>query len=166
MIDSEGYRANVGIIVSNAERKVLWCRRSGQDAWQFPQGGIEVHESPEDALYRELQEETGLTANDVVVLGKTHDWLKYDIPESFMRKDRDEACIGQKQLWFLLKLCKEEFELNIKGAESSEFDDYQWVHYWYPSEHVIDFKKDVYTRALRELESFLTQDRLNPQLSG
>ena len=158
MIDSEGYRANVGIIVSNAQHQVLWCRRAGQDAWQFPQGGIEENELPEDALYRELQEETGLSANDVMVLGQTGDWLKYEIPEGYLRKDRDEACLGQKQLWFLLKLREQNIELNLARTESSEFDGYEWVDYWYPYEHVIPFKKDVYLKALRELESFLLQD--------
>jgi putative (di)nucleoside polyphosphate hydrolase len=69
VIDSEGYRANVGIIISNPSGKLLWCRRVGQDAWQFPQGGIKGHETPEQALYRELWEETGLEEAQVDVLG-------------------------------------------------------------------------------------------------
>ena len=60
MIDEHGYRPNVGIIICNAMGQVLWARRIGQNAWQFPQGGIKRGESPEKALYRELQEEVGL----------------------------------------------------------------------------------------------------------
>ena len=60
MIDANGFRPNVGIIVSNGDDKVLWARRVGQDSWQFPQGGIKRDEAPEDALYRELLEELGL----------------------------------------------------------------------------------------------------------
>ena len=54
MIDSDGYRANVGIVLSNSEGAVLWARRAGRDAWQFPQGGINADEDPEQAMYREL----------------------------------------------------------------------------------------------------------------
>jgi len=78
MIDSDGYRLNVGIILSNDEGRLFWARRIGQDAWQFPQGGIDKEESPEQAMYRELKEETGLDPNDVDILGCTQDWLKYN----------------------------------------------------------------------------------------
>ncbi|MBT8439556.1 MAG: NUDIX domain-containing protein, partial [Gammaproteobacteria bacterium] len=51
MIDSEGFRANVGIIICNDKRELFWGRRVGQDAWQFPQGGINADETPEQAMY-------------------------------------------------------------------------------------------------------------------
>ncbi len=75
MIDSDGFRPNVGIILVNSSGQVLWARRCGQDAWQFPQGGIKTDESAEDAMYRELKEEVGLTPTDVEVLGVTRGWL-------------------------------------------------------------------------------------------
>ena len=65
MIDTDGYRANVGIVLCNAAGQVMWARRIGQDAWQFPQGGIGANENPRDAMYRELWEETGLEAANV-----------------------------------------------------------------------------------------------------
>ena len=80
MIDEDGYRPNVGIILCNKQGDVLWARRIGQDAWQFPQGGIKEFESPEDALYRELAEEVGLQKQDVEVLGSTRGWLRYRLP--------------------------------------------------------------------------------------
>jgi putative (di)nucleoside polyphosphate hydrolase len=158
VIDSEGYRANVGIIISNAEGRVLWCRRVGQDAWQFPQGGIEAHETPEQALYRELREETGLQPEHVSVLASTRQWLKYHLPEHLIRQECGRKCIGQKQKWFLLRLKSKESALNLDRASKPEFDDWRWVDYWYPVSAVIFFKRDVYEQALTELEPALGKE--------
>ena len=86
MIDSDGYRANVGIILSNQEGAVLWARRSGQDAWQFPQGGINEEEDAEQAMYRELWEEVGLQERDVQILAATNSWLRYKLPKRMVRR--------------------------------------------------------------------------------
>ncbi len=75
MIDSDGFRPNVGIILANEAGQVLWARRINQEAWQFPQGGINDRETPEEALYRELNEEVGLEAGDVRILACTRGWL-------------------------------------------------------------------------------------------
>jgi putative (di)nucleoside polyphosphate hydrolase len=157
VIDSEGYRANVGIIISNPSGKLLWCRRVGQDAWQFPQGGIKGHETPEQALYRELWEETGLEEAQVDVLGCTRNWLIYHLPENFIRTDGDQPCIGQKQKWFMLHLKSDVTGLHLNHASKPEFDDWRWVDYWYPVKEVIFFKRDVYEKALTELEPLLRQ---------
>lgn len=162
VIDSEGYRENVGIIVANAGGRVLWCRRAGQDAWQFPQGGIEPEETPEQALYRELDEETGLSASQVVLLGRTRDWLKYDIPKQYIRKDHENACRGQKQIWFMLRLAGEfepDFHDLMRGSIKPEFEEYAWVDYWRPVSEVIVFKRKVYKQALSELEPLLFRRR-------
>ena len=86
VIDSKGFRANVGIILSNSEGKVFWARRAGQNTWQFPQGGIDKDESPTEAMYREFHEETGLLPQHVEVIGKTDDWLRYRIPDHLLRR--------------------------------------------------------------------------------
>ena len=97
MIDPEGYRFNVGIILCNGDGRVFWARRAGMDSWQFPQGGIKQHEAPEKAMYRELTEETGLASKHVEVLGCTKSWLRYHLPKRFIRKNTQPICIGQNK---------------------------------------------------------------------
>lgn len=151
MIDADGYRPNVGIILVNPRGQVLWARRIGQDAWQFPQGGIKAQESPEAALYRELQEEVGLQPDDVEILGCTRGWLRYRLPKRMIRHNSKPVCVGQKQKWFLLKLTSSEERIRFDHTEKPEFDGWRWVSYWYPLGQVVPFKRDVYRRAMREL---------------
>lgn len=153
MIDSEGFRANVGIMIANAKGELLWARRVGQDAWQFPQGGIQEGESPEQALFRELKEEVGLTDKDVEVVACTRGWLRYRLPQRLLRRDSKPLCIGQKQKWFLLRMLADDTDIRFDNDEKPEFDSWQWVSYWYPLGQVIPFKREVYRRALKELAS-------------
>ncbi|WP_111642647.1 RNA pyrophosphohydrolase [Marinimicrobium alkaliphilum] len=152
MIDANGFRPNVGIILTNDQGQLLWARRvGGQDAWQFPQGGINDNESAEQALYRELHEEVGLHPGDVEVLGCTRGWLRYRLPKRLMRHNTKPLCIGQKQKWFLLRLRSDDAQVSLNNGGRAEFDDWRWVSYWYPLGQVVAFKRDVYRRALREL---------------
>lgn len=151
MIDSDGFRPNVGIILANGTGNVLWARRvGGQDAWQFPQGGIKGHESPEQALYRELQEEVGLHEHDVEILSVTQGWLRYRLPQRLVRQ-KEPLCVGQKQKWFLLKLRSDESAIQVNAGGTPEFDDWAWVSFWHPLASVVSFKREVYRRALKEL---------------
>ena len=104
MIDDDGYRPNVGIVICNRQGQVMWARRFGQHSWQFPQGGINPGESAEQAMYRELFEEVGLSRKDVRILASTRNWLRYKLPKRLVRWDTKTVCIGQKQKWFLLQL--------------------------------------------------------------
>jgi len=151
LIDSEGFRANVGIMLANARGEVLWARRVGQDAWQFPQGGIQQGESPQQALFRELEEEIGLTAKDVEIIATTRGWLRYRLPQGLLRRDSKPLCIGQKQKWFLLKMLSDDSEVRFDKDHKPEFDHWRWVSYWYPLGQVVPFKREVYRRALKEL---------------
>lgn len=151
MIDCDGYRPNVGIILSNDQGRLLWARRRHHNAWQFPQGGIRVDESPEEAMYRELFEEVGLRADAVKVLGRTQHWLHYRLPERYIRHENKPVCIGQKQIWFMLHMQAGEDQIRFDCSDRPEFDSWRWVSYWYPMHKVIAFKKDVYAKALREL---------------
>ncbi len=153
MIDKHGYRANVGIVLINKYQEVFWGGRIGQpDAWQFPQGGIDKHETPEDALYRELYEEVGLVANQVKLLSKTKRWLRYRLPGKYRRFYSKPLCVGQKQKWFLLEVCTAETDITFNRSPNPEFDRWCWVDYWYPIKHVIEFKSSVYKRALEEFK--------------
>ena len=151
MIDEHGYRPNVGIIICNAMGQVLWARRIGQNAWQFPQGGIKRGESPEKALYRELQEEVGLLPEHVQIIGSTRGWLRYRLPKRMIRRDKRPVCVGQKQKWYLLKLVADESRIDLSATGNPEFDGWSWVSYWFPLGEVVSFKRDVYRRALTEL---------------
>ena len=151
-IDSDGYRPNVGIVLTNDRGQVLWARRvGGHDAWQFPQGGIQGRESPEQALFRELYEEIGLTPERVKILGATHGWLRYRLPKRIRREDSSTGFKGQKQKWFLLRLLADDAAVSMDCSGKPEFDDWRWVSYWYPVGKVVAFKRDVYRRALKEL---------------
>jgi putative (di)nucleoside polyphosphate hydrolase len=152
VIDSDGFRANVGIMLANDAGQLLWARRiGGRDAWQFPQGGINPGESAEQALYRELEEEVGLAGDAVRVVASTRGWLRYRLPRRFVRKGQDPVCIGQKQKWFLLHLRVADDAVRLDANSKPEFDHWQWVSYWYPLNQVVAFKREVYRRALKEL---------------
>ncbi len=157
MIDANGYRANVGIIIFNNDNELFWARRIGQDAWQFPQGGIAYAESPEQAVYRELREETGLTARDVEIIAQTEGWLHYDLPEHMVRRYKRPVCIGQKQKWFMLRLLSDEKAISLDQTQRPEFDLWKWVDYWRPVNEVISFKREVYREALEFFAPVLDQ---------
>lgn len=151
MIDSDGYRPNVGIVLVNGQGKLFWARRIGQDAWQFPQGGIRSDEMPEEAMYRELTEEVGLSAEHVEVIGATRGWLRYRLPKRLIRRNSKPLCIGQKQVWFMLRMVADESEVKLDLTNHPEFDHWRWVDYWHPVKDVVHFKRSVYQRALKEL---------------
>jgi putative (di)nucleoside polyphosphate hydrolase len=150
-IDPEGYRANVGIILIDGDGRVLIAGRRGRSGWQFPQGGIHEEEPAEEAMYRELREEVGLSPADVSLIGVTSGWMRYRLPERFVRRERNPVCIGQKQRWFLLQLESDTNRLCFDLTSEPEFDRCRWVDYWRPVKEVIYFKRRVYVRALNEL---------------
>ncbi|MGA9342574.1 MAG: RNA pyrophosphohydrolase [Rhodanobacteraceae bacterium] len=153
MIDPDGYRPNVGIVLLNRAGQVFWARRVGRSGWQFPQGGMRTDETPIEAMYRELEEETGLRPAHVEVIGATPGWLRYRLPRRFIRHHQRPVCIGQKQVWFLLRLLGEEADFRLDAGEKPEFDIWRWVDFWYPVTNVVDFKRGVYEQALRHLVS-------------
>ena len=126
-IDSNGFRENVGIILFNSENKLLLASRIGKKGWQFPQVGIHISENPEKAMYRELYEEIGLEQNDVTIIDKTKEWLKYQLPDQYIRKDSKIHCIGQKQIWFLLRLNCDEAKISLQRTDNPEFEYWQWM---------------------------------------
>lgn len=155
MLDREGYRPNVGIILLNANNEVFWGKRVGEHSWQFPQGGIKHGETPEQAMFRELQEEVGLLREHVRVVGRTRDWLRYEVPEQFIRREMRGHYRGQKQIWFLLRMLGRDCDIQLRASQHPEFDAWRWHNYWVPLESVIEFKRDAYRSALDELSRFV-----------
>ena len=151
MIDPDGYRPNVGIVLMHEDGRVFWARRIRRDGWQFPQGGMNTDETPLEAMYRELEEETGLQAHHVEVLGATPGWLRYRLPQRAIRRQDHAVCIGQKQVWFLLRLKGDESEVRLDATGHPEFDRWRWVDFWYPIDNVVMFKRRVYASALHHL---------------
>jgi putative (di)nucleoside polyphosphate hydrolase len=155
MLDREGFRPNVGIVLLNQRNQVFWGKRIRTHSWQFPQGGIKYGETPEQAMFRELHEEVGLVPDHVRIVARTRDWLRYEVPDHFIRRDARGHYRGQKQIWFLLQLVGRDSDMNLRATDHPEFDAWRWNEYWVPLELVIEFKRDVYQMALTELARFL-----------
>jgi len=162
VIDLDGFRPNVGIILCNEVGKLFWAKRVGQEAWQFPQGGIREDETLKQALYRELWEETGLQPEHVEIVGVTRKWLRYRLPKRYIRQHSRPLCIGQKQRWFLLRLTSDEKRVCLDASKTPEFDGWRWINYWDPIDEVVFFKRNVYRKALKELEPLLFADAQAP----
>lgn len=153
----KGYRDNVGIILLgpplDQTATVLLCRRIGQNAWQFPQGGINPEEKPEEALFRELYEEIGLKEQDVTIVKASETWYYYDLPSKYQHRRDDFTCLGQRQKWFLLSLAEpgiSDKKIAVTSGERPEFDSWLWVDYKEPLNRVIEFKREVYEKVLEE----------------
>lgn len=157
MIDPDGYRPNVGIVLMHPDGRVFWARRVRRDGWQFPQGGMNTDETPLEAMYRELNEETGLLPAHVAVLGATPGWLRYRLPPRAIRRHDRLVCIGQKQVWFLLQFTGQDADLRLDATDAPEFDHWRWVDFWYPMRNVVTFKRGVYANALRHLAPLARQ---------
>ncbi len=167
MLDREGFRPNVGIILLNQRNQVFWGKRIRTHSWQFPQGGIDRGESPEQAMYRELHEEVGLHPEHVRIVARTRDWLRYEVPDRFIRRDARGHYKGQKQIWYLLQLMGYDWQLNLRATSHPEFDAWRWNDYWVPLDVVVEFKRGVYEMALTELARFLPRtEHRNRYLRG
>lgn len=157
MLDRDGFRPNVGIILLNQKNQVFWGKRIRTHSWQFPQGGIDRGETPEQAMYRELHEEVGLRPEHVNIVARTRDWLRYEVPDRFIRRDARGHYKGQKQIWYLLQLIGHDWDLNLRATDHPEFDAWRWNNYWVPLDVVVEFKRGVYEMALTELARYLPQ---------
>ena len=161
MLDREGFRPNVGIILLNQRNQVFWGKRIRTHSWQFPQGGIDRGESPEQAMFRELHEEVGLQPEHVRIVARTRDWLRYEVPDRFIRRDARGFYKGQKQIWFLLQMLGRDCDMNLRATDHPEFDAWRWNDYWVPLDVVVEFKRGVYEMALTELARFLPRAHSN-----
>src|SRR5688500_11205434 len=106
-------------------------------------------------MYRELHEEGGLEPRHVRILGRTREWLRYEVPDQLTRRPRRGNYRGQKPIWFLLRLIGRDCDVRLRASSKPEFDAWRWSDYWIPAETVIEFKRDVYCKALEELAPYL-----------
>jgi putative (di)nucleoside polyphosphate hydrolase len=162
VIDSEGFRAGIAVIIVNDQKKLLWAKRIGQPAWQFPQGGMHEGETVEETMFRELKEEIGLSSSEVKIITSTPDWLRYHLPKRLLRHHSLPLCIGQKQKWFLLQLVGEEENIQFDHTETPEFDGWRWVNYWYPLKDVVNFKRNVYNEAMKYFAPYVFEGKVDP----
>src|SRR5574338_52327 len=121
MFDRYGYRPNVGIILSTWKNALFSGKRVREHSWQSPQGGIKAGETPEAAMYRELKEEVGLCREHVKIIGRTRDWLRYDVPDRWLKRDWRSHYRGQKQIWFLLRLTGRDCDGCLRSCGKPEF---------------------------------------------
>jgi len=91
----------------------------------------------------------------VKIVGRTREWLRYDVPEQWIRRELRGNYRGQKQIWFLLRLTGRDCDVCLRATAHPEFDAWRWHEYWVPLETVIEFKRDVYQQALLELSRFV-----------
>ena len=110
-------------------------------------------------MYRELTEEVGLLPQHVRILGRTRDWLRYDVPSHWVKREWRGSYKGQKQIWFLLRLVGRDSDVSLRASSHPEFDAWRWSDYWVPLEGVIEFKREVYKLALNELVTHLGADK-------
>ena len=137
------FRAGIVAVVERSDGRVCAFERAdAPGSWQLPQGGIEVGEEPRDTVWRELKEETGLTAGDVELVDEHDDWVAYAWPLEVAAGRRG---VGQVQRWFTFRLLDDATEPTPDG---SEFVAWQWVERGWLVEHVVAFRREAYRRVL------------------
>ena len=143
------YRPNVVMAVMKNGRLLLLERVKNRDNWQVPQGGVDEGEGAEEAMWRELKEETGLLPGMAEIHAVTKSDLRYDIPPRYRR--RGDNFKGQKQRWFLLELHAGDENIHFANMRQPEFSSWRWCGYWSAIYYAVDFKREVYRDALLEL---------------
>ncbi len=143
------YRDAVGIMVINSKKKIwlgyrAWTQKSKYH-WQMPQGGIDEGETPEQAAWREMYEETGLTPETTKLIYESPNWYTYDIPKKSKRK-----IDGERQKWFLFLFTGTNKNVNLKVQKKPEFIRFRWADPQKAPYLIVPFKKEVYEQVLTE----------------
>lgn len=150
------YRSGVGIMIINSEKKIFVGKRidNNSDAWQMPQGGLDIGENEDIAMFRELREETGINENFVKIITKSKKYYYYDLPYKLQKKFWGGKYLGQKQRWYLIEFIGSENDINIK-TEDPEFSQWKWVFKKDLLDEIVSFKRDLYENVVKEFEEFL-----------
>ena len=150
------YRPCVGVTLINPQG-LIWAGRridSTTAAWQMPQGGIDAGEKPREAALRELHEETGITADAVKFVGKTHHWLTYDLPPELLGKVWGGKYRGQRQKWFLFRFDGDDAQVDI-AREHPEFAEWRWISAADMLAAIVPFKRRVYEQVIASFRAHL-----------
>lgn len=144
------YRQGVGMVLVNAKKQV-WVgeRFNTPNAWQMPQGGIDLNEDPRSAVFRELEEETGITSNEVSIIAESINWIAFDWPEELQKVLWDGIYKGQIQKWYLMRLDTVNDVTNL-NVEIPEFSKHKWVDFNELTSLIVEFKRDMYEQIVKE----------------
>ncbi|UWR75655.1 RNA pyrophosphohydrolase [Phaeobacter inhibens] len=150
------YRPNVGVMLINAAGDVWVGQRMDRhkDAWQMPQGGIDAGEDPRLAALRELEEETGVTADLVEIIAESNGWLPYDLPAEVVPQFWGGKYRGQEQKWYLMRFLGRDDQINIV-TEHPEFSAWCWQPVDQLVSKIVPFKREVYERVIQEFQDHL-----------
>jgi putative (di)nucleoside polyphosphate hydrolase len=150
------YRSGVGIMIVNRDRKIFVGKRidNHSDAWQMPQGGLDVGESEDRAMFRELREETGISENSIKIIKKSEIHYYYNLPYKLQKRFWGGKYLGQKQRWYLIEFLDEDSAINVK-TEDPEFSEWRWVSKEDIVSSIVSFKLDLYQDVLKEFYEFL-----------
>jgi putative (di)nucleoside polyphosphate hydrolase len=150
-----GYRRGVGIMLLNSRNEVLVGQRvdAHGEAWQMPQGGINEHEEPRDAAFRELQEEIG--TDKAQIIAESKGWLRYELPPDLAGKSWGGHWHGQEQKWFVMRFLGSEADINV-ATEHPEFAAWKWVAIEHLPDLIVSFKRQLYLDVVQEFSQHRT----------
>jgi len=150
------YRSGVGILLVNQNKKIFVGKRidNQSDSWQMPQGGIDVGEDEDVAMFRELQEETGISSQFVKIIKKSDNYFYYDLPYKLQKKFWGGKYLGQRQRWYLLEFLGDDLNINITTQEP-EFSEWKWVEKVDLINLIVSFKRELYQQIISEFTDFL-----------
>jgi putative (di)nucleoside polyphosphate hydrolase len=150
------YRPCVGVMLINRDGQIWTGQRidSPSPAWQMPQGGIDDGETPRNAAFRELWEETGVTQDLVEIIDKTKDWVTYDLPSDLLGKVWKGKFRGQKQKWFLFRYLGRDDQITI-DREHPEFAAWRWIGANEMCASIVPFKRAVYDQVVQAFRPHL-----------